>query len=92
MTILRRNLVPLSVLEPWIARLAAAAALPTYDGRDPHLAGANAESFLRALYLQLSLAGRPPAVRADLLLVLVAALKQTNPHYLTLRVMSNLRT
>ena len=81
--ILRRNVVPLRVLEPWIARIAAAAGTrSTYDDRDPYLAGGNAEAFLRALYLQLSLGARPPQVRSDLLLVVVDALKNTNHAYL----------
>jgi hypothetical protein len=83
MKVLRRNRVPLRVLEPWIARLGAAAApRSSYDDRDPYLAGGNAESFLRSLYLQLSLGPQPPEVRSDLLLVVVDALKATNPHYL----------
>jgi Protein of unknown function (DUF2785) len=83
MNVLRRNVVPLRVLEPWIARLTAAAATrSSYDDRDPHLLGGNAESFLRALYLQLSLGARPPQVRSDLLLVVVDSLKATNPAYL----------
>ena len=81
--ILRRNVVPLRVLEPWIARIAASAGTrSTYDERDPYLAGGNAEAFLRALYLQLSLGARPPQVRSDLLLVVVEALKSTNHAYL----------
>ena len=81
--ILRRNIVPLRVLEPWIARIAASAGTrSTYDDRDPYLAGGNAEAFLRALYLQLSLGSRPPQVRSDLLLVVVEALKSTNHAYL----------
>ena len=52
-------------------------------GRDPFLVRGNPEAFLRALYLQLALAPRPPDVRSDLLLVLVDALKRTNPYYLT---------
>jgi hypothetical protein len=81
--ILRRNVVPLRVLEPWIVRLAAAAGTrSTYDDRDPYLAGGNAEAFLRALYLQLSLGSRPPQVRSDLLLVVVDALRSTNHAYL----------
>ena len=83
MRVLRRNAVPLRVLEPWIARLAAAAGTRgSYDDRDPFLIGGNAEAFLRALYLQLSLSSNPPVVRSDLLLVVVDALKSTNPHYL----------
>lgn len=84
--VLRRDVVPLQVLEPWVARLAAtASARSSYDDRDPHLAGGNAEAFLRALYLQLALGPRPPAVRSDLLLVVVDALRSTNPHYLAPR-------
>ena len=83
MKVLRRNRVPLRVLEPWIARLAAAATpRSSHDDHDPYLAGGNAEAFLRALYLQLSLGPLPPEVRSDLLLVVVDALKETNPHYL----------
>ncbi|MCW2798084.1 DUF2785 domain-containing protein [Nocardioides sp.] len=81
--VLRRNAVPLRVLEPWIARIATAAGtLSSYDDRDPHLLGGNAEAFLRALHLQLALGPRPPEVRSDLLLVVVDALRATNPHYL----------
>jgi hypothetical protein len=83
MNVLRRNRVPLRVLEPWIARLGSAAATrPEYDDRDPFLAGGNAEAFLRSLYLQLSLGPQPPEVRSDLLLVIVDVLKGTNPEYL----------
>ncbi len=83
MTVLRRNVVPLRVLEPWIARLAAAAGTRSaYDQRDPYLVGGNAEAFLRALYLQLSLSARPPQMRSDLLLVVLDALKSTNAAYL----------
>ncbi|NYD41210.1 DUF2785 domain-containing protein [Nocardioides panaciterrulae] len=83
MKVLRRNLVPERVLEPWIARVAAAAGTrASYDDRDPFLVGGNAQAFLRALHLQLALGPRPPEVRADLLLVLVQALKATNPDFL----------
>ena len=81
MAILRRNLVPLQILEPWVARIAAAARARA-GGRDPFLVRGNAEAFLRALYLQLALAPRPPDVRSDLLLVLVDALRRTNPYFL----------
>jgi hypothetical protein len=84
MAVLRRNVVPLRVLEPWIARLAASAGTRSaYGQRDPYLAGGNAEAFLRALYLQLSLSSRPPQLRSDLLLVVLEALKSTNAAYLT---------
>jgi hypothetical protein len=88
MEVLRRNVVSLRVVEPWIARLAASAYLTSErdsdDGRDPHLTGGNAQAFLRALHLQLALGPRPPEVRADLLLVVVDALRRTNPDFLSL--------
>ena len=60
MAVLRRNCVSLRVVEPWIARLAAAAgARASYDDRDPHLMSGNAEAYLRALYLQLALGPQP---------------------------------
>lgn len=86
MAVLRRDVLPLSVLEPWVWRLAAAAAEQDgaggADAPDPFLATGNAEAFLRALHLQLALGAPAPAVRPDLLLVLVEALRTTNPHYL----------
>jgi hypothetical protein len=83
MSVLRRNMLTIKVIEPWIARLAnVAATRASYDDRDPHLLGGNAEAYLRALYLQLALGPRPPEVRSDLLLVLVDALRMTNPHFL----------
>jgi hypothetical protein len=85
MAVLRRNVVPLSVVEPWIARVATVAgSWASYDDRDPWLLGGNAQSFLRALYLQLSLGVRPPQLRSDVLLTVVDALKATNPGVLTL--------
>lgn len=85
MSILRRNLVPLSLLEPWVARIAQTARRRSSDDRDPFLAVGNAQAFLRALYLQLALAPNPPQVRSDLLLVMVDALRASNPHYLKVR-------
>jgi hypothetical protein len=81
--ILRRNTLPLTLLEPWVARIAAAAAgRGSREDRDPFLTSGNPEAFLRALYLQLALGHRHPEVRADLMLVLVEALRATNPHTL----------
>jgi hypothetical protein len=84
MSVLRRNLVPLRVLEPWVARIAGNSLRKGrhQDDQDPFLLTGNAQAYLRALYLQLALAPRPPDVRSDLLLVLVDALKRTNRHYL----------
>ena len=62
---------------------------PTYidaftdrDG-DPYVISGNVQPFLRALHLQLALAPKPPAQRADLLLTLIDHLKRTNPNFLT---------
>jgi hypothetical protein len=80
MEVLRRDLVPLSVVEPWVRRLARMAALDGVRGDgDPYAASNNAQQMLRALYLQLALAPRPPAERADLILMTVDALRATNP-------------
>ncbi len=83
MEVLRRDLLPLTVVEPWVARLAGAARQHAADtDRDPFLDSGNAEAFLRALYLQLAIGPQPPAVRSDLLLALVDTLRTTNPHTL----------
>jgi hypothetical protein len=82
MSILRRRLVPLRIIEPWLARLTAAAQHTGPVERDPYLTTGNPEAFLRALHIQVALAPEPIDVRADLLLELVAALRATNVRYL----------
>jgi hypothetical protein len=79
MAVLRRNVLPLGVLEPWVARVAAVAGAAEPEA-DVAVAtsGANAQSFLRALHLHLALGQRQPEVRADLLLVVIDALRRTN--------------
>lgn len=82
--ILRRNVLPLAELEAWVERVAAGA-IPTEDSarfEDPYLRGGNAEALLRSLYLQLSVGPAAPQLRSDLLLVLVEALRGTNPDLL----------
>jgi len=82
MKILRRDVVALDVLEPWVARLADHSR-PVHTGDDdPYLVTGNVQAFLRALHLQLALAPRPPVARADLLLVLIEQLKRANPNFL----------
>ena len=54
MAILRRNLVPLRVIEPWVARIAAAARRQVAASATRTWSGGNPEAFLRALYLQLA--------------------------------------
>lgn len=80
MEILRRNLVPVSVVEPWVNRVAAHAN-PFGSGgdHDPFAATSNPQALLRALHLQLSFGPQPPVDRADLMLVTVDALRRTNP-------------
>jgi hypothetical protein len=82
MAMLRRDLAPIETLEPWVARLGETARRRPTDG-DPYLASGNAEAFLRALYLQLALGPKPPAVRADLLLLLLDELRTSNPGWLS---------
>lgn len=83
--VLRRDLVPLSVMEPWVGRIAGVAAGPESldPDRDPYLVTGNAEAFLRALYLQLALGSQHFEIRHDLLLVVVDALKRRNAAYLS---------
>ncbi|MDH2415338.1 DUF2785 domain-containing protein [Nocardioides sp. CER19] len=79
MSVLRRNVLPLSVLEPWVARVAANATLPVEGADRTAVAVAgNAQSFLRSVHLQLALGHQQPEVRADLLLVVIDALRQSN--------------
>ena len=86
MDVLRRNLVPLSILEPWVARLAGSAAgRGGTSSKHPFLRTFNVQAYLRALHLQLAIGGGHPDVRSDLLLVLVDALRATNKNYLRLR-------
>lgn len=79
--VLRRGLVPLSVVEPWLRRVADRATLR--PGADPYLRSSNAQALLRSLYLLLTFTPAPPPERADLLLALAGALKATNAALLT---------
>ena len=82
MEILRRDLVGLDVLEPWVARLAEHAK-PAFDADgDPYVVTGNVQSFLRSLHLQVALSARPPKDRADMLLVLIDHLRKANPFQL----------
>jgi hypothetical protein len=81
MTILRRRLVPLRIIEPWLARITAAAMARVPTAQDPFLTTGNPEAFLRALHLQIALAPEPIGVRADLLLAVMDALRTTNASY-----------
>jgi Protein of unknown function (DUF2785) len=91
MAILHRNVVPQKLLDPWVARLAADL-VPGGDPKAPRTAAAfNTECFLRSLHLQLATGVKPqrpddeamfddpPAVRADLILTTVGALRSSAP-------------
>lgn len=83
MQILRRDTLDTDVLEPWVHRLGAAG--NPFSGpvdHDPYPPSAAPQAFLRALFVQLSLAPNAPAVRSDLLLVVIEALRITNAPYL----------
>lgn len=83
MQVLRRDSLGLDVLEPWVHRIGAAAnAFTGPVDHDPYAPTAAPQAFLRALFVQLSLAPEPPAVRPDLLLVVIDALRMTNAPYL----------
>jgi hypothetical protein len=74
MSALHRDLVELTILEPWVARIAEAARLDD-DGGDPFERSGNPRSFLRALYIALSADSPAPAVRGDLLLSLLPVVR-----------------
>ncbi len=81
--VLRRDRVPTDILEVWVSSIVTSCAPHgSHSDRDPHLATGNADAFLRALYLQLALGPRPPAVRADLLLLVVDELRALNRNFL----------
>lgn len=79
--VLQRNVLDLDVLEPWVARVAAAAQERGSTRTNPFRVAGNVQAYLRSLHLQLALGSEHPAVRTDLLLVLMAHLRRTNPAY-----------
>ena len=78
MEVLRRDLVSLEVLEPWLARLGASARPEHRGTSDPWRVAGYVQGFLRSLHLQLALSARPPAHRADLLLAVIEQLRTSN--------------
>ena len=81
--ILRHDTLAVDDLEPWVHRLGGAGN-PFRGGvtGDPFAPTSAPQAFLRALFLQLSLASEPPSVRSDLLLVVIEALRMSNAPYL----------
>ncbi len=82
MRVMRRDLVGLEVLEPWLARLGRAARAHGLGDADPFLVAGNVQAFLRALHLQLALSPHRPTTRSDLLLTVLDRLRDSNPDYL----------
>ncbi len=87
MRVLRRDLVGVDVLEPWLARLSQGARAHGLSEADPFLVAGNTQNFLRSLHLQLALAPHPPADRPDVLLALIERLRESNPEYLSHRAL-----
>ena len=83
MNVFRRRLVPLRMIEPWLARITAAASAQVPHGQDPFLTTGNPQAFLRALHLQIALAPEPIGIRADLLLAVMDALRASNAAYVS---------
>jgi len=92
MAALHRNLVPATVVEPWITRLGSALRPPRGVDEWPCPTAFNTQSFLRALHLQLAsgvraqgtpgdevLFATPPRERANLILAIVDALRSAAP-------------
>ncbi len=86
MRILRRNAIGTDVLEPWVHRIGVEAdPFRTVVQSDPFAPTAGPQGFLRALFVQLSLAADPPHVRPDLLLIVIDALRMSNAPFLRTR-------
>jgi len=74
---LARDLLPLEVLEPWVARIQQGATGVESASSDPWSRTFNARAFLRALHLRLGVGPDRPAVRTDLLLAVTDAIRAT---------------
>ncbi|MFL6022279.1 MAG: DUF2785 domain-containing protein [Marmoricola sp.] len=81
MHLLRRNILELDVLEPWVARIASGAYSRGGPTGNPFHVTGNVQGYLRSLHLQLALGSDHPTVRTDLMLVLMSHLRATNPAY-----------
>jgi hypothetical protein len=91
MSLLHRDIVDRSLLEPWVRRLGESWAGVGEHGEPTPAHVSNTVAFVRALHLQLLLGvrpvdaavtkhfARPPAVRVELLALLQSALRTTGP-------------
>lgn len=77
--LLRRGLLTLDQVELWVATIGDRAFGRRSGHGAPDPVAVNADAFVRALYLHLALAPEPPQIRADLLLTVVAVLREMHP-------------
>lgn len=80
--VLRRDLLTLDQVEDWAARIGERALAHFSGASSPDHGAANADAFLRSLYLVLALGSQPPPIRADLVLTLVTFLRELHPDLL----------
>lgn len=77
--VLRRGLLGLDQVELWVATIGDRAFRRPWGRGIPDPTAANADAFVRALYVHLALAPQPPQIRADLLLTVVSVLRELHP-------------
>lgn len=77
--LIRRSVLPLDTVEDWAQRIGERAVAHRPGAGAPAPDAANADAFLRALYLVLALGSEPPSIRADLVLTLVGFLRELHP-------------
>ncbi|WP_460853628.1 DUF2785 domain-containing protein [Nocardioides montaniterrae] len=80
--VLRRDRLSIDEVEDWAEKLGQRALGHCAGATAPDHGGANADAFLRSLYLVLVLGPRPPAIRGDLVLTLVNFLRELHPDLL----------
>lgn len=81
--VLKRERIGIDTLEMWLVQVVDGARKRRRDfTTDPYRFTGNLDAYLRALYLQLALGPNPPSVRADLMLLLVDALRLLSPHFM----------
>jgi hypothetical protein len=83
LAVLKRERIGIDTVEMWLVQVVDGARKRRRDlTSDPYRHTGNLDAYLRALYLQLALGPNPPAVRADLLLLLVDSLRLLSPHFM----------
>ncbi len=80
--LLKRSTLPLDHVELWIATIGDRSYGRRIGHGSPDAVAINTDAFIRAMYLNLALAPDPPAIRANLLLTVVAVLRELHPELL----------